>query len=83
MPGMGANCRPMSRICLSVLGRAAEPLTTRDIAVQLQLERALDKSDERLLRLMTRRVGVALRIQLKTIPYASRRRVVHVVGISK
>jgi hypothetical protein len=48
----------MSRIC--ELRQAAEPLTTRDIAL---VERALDKSDQRLLRLMTKRVGVALRIQ--------------------
>jgi hypothetical protein len=52
-----------SRIILSVLRQAAEPLTTRDIALQLQVERALDKSDQRLLRLMTKVVGVALRGQ--------------------
>jgi hypothetical protein len=34
-----------------------------DIALQLLIERALDKSDQRLLRLMTKRVGVALRGQ--------------------
>ena len=49
----------MSRIILSVLRKAAEPLTTRDIALKLLIERALDKSDQRLLRLMTKRVGVA------------------------
>ena len=53
----------MSRIILSVLRQASEPLTTRDIALQLLVERALDKSDLRLLRLMTKRVGVALRGQ--------------------
>jgi hypothetical protein len=53
----------MSRIILSVLRQAAEPLATRDIALQLLVERALDKSDQRLLRLMTKRVGVALRGQ--------------------
>ena len=53
----------MTRIILSVLRQAAEPLTTRDIALQLLVERALDKSDQRLLRLMTKRVGVALREQ--------------------
>ena len=53
----------MSRIILSVLRQASEPLTTRDIALQLLVERALDKSDQRLLLLMTRRVGVALRGQ--------------------
>lgn len=53
----------MTRLCLSTLRQAAEPLTTRDIALQLLVERALDKNDQRLLRLMTKRVGVALRGQ--------------------
>lgn len=56
-----SNRGQMSRIILSILRQAAEPLTTRDIALQLLVERALDKSDQRLLRLMTKRVGVALR----------------------
>jgi hypothetical protein len=38
-------------------------LTTRDIALQLLVKRALNESDQRLLRLMTKRVGVALRVQ--------------------
>lgn len=41
--------------------KATEPLTSRDIALQLITERALNKDDEMLLRLMTKRVGVALR----------------------
>ncbi len=41
----------MTRIILSILRQAAEPLTTRDIALQLLVERALDKSDLKLLRL--------------------------------
>jgi hypothetical protein len=53
----------MTRVILSILRQAAEPLTTRDIALQMLIERALDKSDQRLLRLMTKRVGVALREQ--------------------
>ncbi len=53
----------MTRIMVSILRRAAEPLTARDIALQLLVERALDKSDQKLLRLMTKRVGVALRLQ--------------------
>jgi len=53
----------MSRIVLSILRQASEPLTTRDIAIQLLIERAMDRSDQRLLRLMTKRVGVALRGQ--------------------
>ena len=58
-----ANRGQMSRIVLSILRQASEPLTTRDIALQMLVERALDKSDQRLLRLMTKRVGVALRTQ--------------------
>ena len=53
----------MSRIILRVLRQASEPLTSRDIALELLVERALDKNDQRLLRTMTKRVGVALRIQ--------------------
>jgi hypothetical protein len=51
----------MTRVILSVLRCAVEPLTTRDIAYQLLVERALDKHDKRLVDLMTKRVGVALR----------------------
>ncbi len=43
--------------------KATEPLTSRDIALQLITERALNKDDEMLLRLMTKRIGVALRGQ--------------------
>ena len=53
----------MTRIVLSILRQAAEPMTSRDVALELLVERALDKHDQRLLRLMTKRVGVALRIQ--------------------
>jgi hypothetical protein len=52
----------MSRVVLSILRQAVEPMTTRDIALEMLIERALDRSDQRLLRLMTKRVGVALRI---------------------
>lgn len=45
---------------IGILRQAAGPLTTRDIALQLIVERALDKNDQRLLRLTTKRVGVAL-----------------------
>lgn len=53
----------MSRLVLSILRQAAEPLSTRDIAVEMLITRALDKNDQRLMRLMTKRVGVALRGQ--------------------
>ncbi|HEY5047527.1 MAG TPA: hypothetical protein VII49_05860 [Rhizomicrobium sp.] len=50
----------MMRLIYSVLRRATEPLTTRDIAFELIVERALDKQDQNL---MSKRVGVALRGQ--------------------
>lgn len=53
----------MMRLILSVLRRATEPLTTRDIAFELIVERALDKTDQKLIRLMSKRVGVSLRCQ--------------------
>lgn len=53
----------MTRIVLGLLRLATEPLTTRDIAMQLIAQRGLDQSDKKLLRLMTRRVGAALRHQ--------------------
>lgn len=58
-----SNRGEMTRICLSILRLASEPLTCRDIALQLLTERALNREDQRLLRLMTKRVGVALRLQ--------------------
>lgn len=53
----------MSRLVLSILRLATEPMTSRDIALEMLVTRALDKRDQKLLRLMTKRVGVALRIQ--------------------
>jgi hypothetical protein len=51
----------MARIILGILRQAAEPMTARDIAVQFITERTLDQSDEKLARIMTKRVGVAFR----------------------
>ncbi len=62
-PADWANRGQMSRVVLSILRQAAEPLTSRDIALELLVSRAMDKRDQRLLRLMTKRVGVALRLQ--------------------
>ena len=62
-PADWANRGEMTRIVLSILRQASEPLTTRDIALELLVSRALDKDDQRLLRLMSKRVGVALRGQ--------------------
>lgn len=58
-----SNRGQMTRICLSILRLATEPLTARDVALQLLTERALNREDQKLLRLMTKRVGVALRLQ--------------------
>lgn len=55
-----ANRGEVSRIVLSTLRQAAEPLTTRDIVLELLVARALDKNDQPL---MSKRVGVALRGQ--------------------
>ncbi len=52
----------MSRIVLSILRQAKEPLTSREVASKLILERGL-AMDNKLLRLMTKRVGVALKLQ--------------------
>ena len=62
-PDDWSNRGEMTRVVLGILRQAAEPLTTRDIALQLITDRALDTSDMRLLRLMSKRVGVALRRQ--------------------
>lgn len=62
-PSDWSNRGQMSRIVLSILRQAAEPLTTRDIALELLVARAMDKRDVKLLRLMTKRVGVALQTQ--------------------
>jgi hypothetical protein len=71
-PADWAQRGEMTRIILDVLRQAAEPMTTRDIAFQLLIERALDNNDQRLLRLMTKRVGVALRGQRDAGLVASR-----------
>jgi hypothetical protein len=53
----------IARVVLSILRQAAEPMTSADIALELLVSRALDKHDRTLLRLMGKRVGVALRTQ--------------------
>lgn len=62
-PSDWAHRGEMTKLVLSILRQAIEPMTTRDIAVEMLVSRALDKSDQRMLRLMTKRVGVALRGQ--------------------
>ena len=58
-----SNHGQMSRLVLSILRQAREPMTSRDIAVEMLVTRALDKNDQRLIRLMVKRVGVSLRHQ--------------------
>jgi ISXO2-like transposase domain len=53
----------MTKTVLSILRQATEPMTTRDIALEMLVTRALDKDDQKLLASMTKRVGVALRLQ--------------------
>lgn len=53
----------MARMVLTILRQAQEPLTSRDIALEMLVTRALDPEDAKLLRLMAKRVGVALRYQ--------------------
>lgn len=62
-PDDWANRGQMSRLVLSILRQAREPLTTREIAAQMILERGLDAGDRKLVPLMVRRVGSALRHQ--------------------
>lgn len=52
----------MSRLVLSMLRQARDPLTTSEIAAQMILERGLDAGTEAV-PLMVRRVGSALRHQ--------------------
>jgi hypothetical protein len=53
----------MTKAVLCMLRQAAEPLTSRDIALELLVTRALEKHDQKLLALMTKRLGVTLRLQ--------------------
>jgi hypothetical protein len=53
----------MTRTVLSILRQSVEPMTTRDIALEMLVNRALNRDDQKLLALMVKRVGVALRIQ--------------------
>ncbi|MGA8398359.1 MAG: hypothetical protein WB697_00620 [Stellaceae bacterium] len=53
----------MTKACLSILRQAVEPMTSRDIAIEMLMNRALNTEDQKLLALMVKRVGVALRLQ--------------------
>lgn len=62
-PSDWSNYGQMTRIVLNILRGASEPMSTKDIALQMLVERALNRDDRRLLNLMTKRVAVALRRQ--------------------
>src|SRR5688572_2536434 len=53
----------MTRRILDILRKASEPMTTRDIALQMLADRAMDTDDVKLMRLMRSRCAVALRGQ--------------------
>lgn len=53
----------MSRLVLTILRQSHDRLTTREIAAQMILERALDVEDQKLFNIMMKRVGSALRHQ--------------------
>jgi hypothetical protein len=53
----------MTRRILDILRKAAAPMTTRDIGLQMLADRAMDTSDMKLMRLMRSRCAVALRLQ--------------------
>ena len=46
----------MTRVILGILRKAAEPMTTRDVAMQMLIERGLDSDDVKLLRVFRGRV---------------------------
>jgi hypothetical protein len=48
---------------LPTLRQAGEPMTIRDLAPEMLVPRALDPADQKLVKLMTRHIGVALRCQ--------------------
>jgi hypothetical protein len=53
----------MTKAVLAILRQTVEPMTSRDIAVEMLMNRALNTEDQKLLALMVKRVGVALRLQ--------------------
>jgi len=62
-PDDWASRGQMGRLVLSILRQARDPLTTSEIAAQMIIERGLDAGDRKLMPLMVRRVGSALRHQ--------------------
>jgi hypothetical protein len=72
----------MTRTVLSILRQAVEPMTTRDVALEMLVTSALNTEDQRLLALMVKRMGVALRIQKEQwyCPLSQRAGTVHALG---
>src|SRR5579872_107613 len=62
-PSDWANRGEMSRAILSMLRQATEPMTTKDVALAVMKRRGLNTADNKLVRKMTKRAGVALRAQ--------------------
>jgi hypothetical protein len=52
----------MTRIVMDTLRQATEPLTGRDLAMNMMELRGMDRGDTKLLRKMTKRIGGALRM---------------------
>jgi len=55
----------VTRVVFMALGRAKEPMTSRDIARYLMTERGLNPEDKDLLVMMTKRVGACLQTKRK------------------
>jgi hypothetical protein len=53
----------MTRVCLDTLRKASAPLCNRDIALALMTARGMDTDDDRLVKLIAKRVGCCLRAQ--------------------
>jgi chorismate mutase len=51
----------MTRLIMDILRKAREPLTSRDVGMQIMVERAMDTNDKKLVRLISKRAGVALK----------------------
>lgn len=62
-PSDWASRGEMSRAILSMLRQAKQPMTTKEVALAIMENRGLDAGDEKLVRKMTKRCGVALRAQ--------------------
>ena len=62
-PSDWASRGEMSRVVLGMLRQTSEPMTTRDVALAIMKRRGLNTADDKLVRKMTKRAGVALRAQ--------------------